>query len=438
MKKRLNLLLQFALALIAFASHVWATPVITDWTSYTTGTNGSATGTLVVGGVSVTVSFSGDVRDLQQGSTTVFNNANQNYYGQTVFTPSLGVSDAIGTWGTAGVLNKITFSRPVRNPIIWINSLGRGGNWAPAIYVQTWTFSSPFSLLSSLYVPNVPNEPQNPYRMTQDGQSLIGQEGHGSIQFSGWFTSISWVSDKAEQSAYFQVGYDDALPIGPEGPQGLQGLTGATGPQGPKGDTGATGATGATGPQGPKGDAGATGPKGDQGIAGAPGAKGDSGAQGPQGTQGPKGDTGATGATGPKGDEGPAGAPGAKGEKGDTGATGAVGPQGPKGVAGADGAVGPQGPQGPKGETGATGAAGATGPQGPIGLTGTIGLQGPKGDTGATGATGPMGPVGPQGPAGKSGNFPVYQNVTEARAAGVAVGQLWVQASSGQIFQMVK
>lgn len=383
MNKYLNLAL-CALALSAFAPHALASPVITDWTSSTNGTNGSASGTLVVGAEIVSVSFTGDVRDLQQNHGTIFDNSNPGYSGQTVFTPTLDVSDAIGTWGTPGVLNTITFSKPVRNPILWVASIGRGGNWSAATYVQTWTFSSPFSLLSSWYVPNVPNEPLNPYQLTQAGQSLIGQEGSGSIQFSGWFTSISWISDKAEASAFFQVGYDNALPIGPQGPQGETGATGAVGPQGP---AGATGAAGATGPQGP------------QGVAGA------DGAVGPQGPQGPQGD------------------------KGDTGAQG---PQGPQGVAGAAGAVGPQGPQGPQGETGATGA---TGPQGPIGLTGATGPQGPKGDTGAVGPQGPTGPVGPQG---ASGNFPVYQNVNQARAAGVAIGQLWVQASSGQIFQMVK
>ena len=51
----------------------------------------------------------------------------------------------------------------------------------------------------------------NPYQMTQSGNTLIGQEGHGSIQFAGSFTSISWTSDKLEQSAFFQVGYDNTI-----------------------------------------------------------------------------------------------------------------------------------------------------------------------------------------------------------------------------------
>ncbi len=319
MKKYQNLLLLCSLVLSAFAPHALATPVITDWTSSTNGTNGSASGTLVVGVESVSVSFAGDVRDLQQNHPTVFNNSAY-LVGETVFTPSLAVSDAIGTWGTPGVLNTITFSKPVRNPILWLNSVGRGGGWDPAIYVQTWTFSSPFSLLSSLNRP-VQERPYNlPYQMTQSGSSLIGQEGHGSIQFSGWFTSISWISDKAEESAFFQVGYDNALPIGPQGPQGE---TGATGPQG------AQGATGATGPQGPAGVAGPAGPTGPQGLRGDTGAAGATGATGATGPQGPQGLTGATGPQGPKGD------------------TGAVGPQGPTGLTGATGATGAQGIPGP-------------------------------------------------------------------------------------------
>lgn len=200
-----------ALGLAILASQVSAAPVITDWsTTYTTGNSGTASGTL--GGVSVT--FTGDVRDVQQNHGTVFDNSG--YSGQTVFTPSLDVSDAVGTWGRpASGTNTITFSSAVLNPIIWINSLGRGGAWDPATYVQSWTFNDPFTLLSSWYVPIA--EGANPYQMTQAVNTLIGQEGHGSIQFAGSFTSLSWTSNKEEQSAFFQVGYDNSIvPAVPE------------------------------------------------------------------------------------------------------------------------------------------------------------------------------------------------------------------------------
>jgi len=211
MKIRSQTLGAIALGLAAFSTQISAAPVITDWgTSYTTGSSGTASGNL--SGISVT--FTGDVRDVQQNHGTVFDNSNPGYSGQTVFTPSLNVSDAIGTWGATGGTNTITFSSAVLNPIIWINSLGRGGGWDPATYVQSWTFDTPFTLLSSWYVPVA--EGANPYQMTQSGNTLIGQEGHGSIQFAGSFTSLSWTSDKLEQSAYFQVGYDTSVVPAPE------------------------------------------------------------------------------------------------------------------------------------------------------------------------------------------------------------------------------
>ncbi len=168
---------------------------------------------------------------------------------------------------------------------------------------------------------------------------------------------------------------------------------------------------GAVGPKGETGAKGNQGDKGDQGI------QGIQGVQGVQGIQGVKGDTGAKG---DKGDEGIQGIQGAKGDQGIQGVKGDTGLQGPTGQTGA------QGIQGVKGETG------AQGPKGEKGDTGAQGPQGPKGETGAQGATGLT------GAAGASGNFPVFQNVTDARDAGILEGQVWVQASSGQVFQMVK
>lgn len=210
MKKRI-IFLGVTLLILGFAAQSSAVPVITDWnsSSYIYGASGSVTGSLN----GDTVMFTGDVRDLQQNHGTVFDNSG--YLGQTVFTPSLDVSDAIGTWGTpASGTNTITFGNPVLNPIIWINSLGRGGNW-PTTYIQSWTFDTPFALLSSWYKAEGEGSGSNPYQMTQSGNTLIGQEGHGSIQFTGSFTSLSWTSDVEEHSAYFQVGYDNSVVPGP-------------------------------------------------------------------------------------------------------------------------------------------------------------------------------------------------------------------------------
>ena len=135
------------------------------------------------------------------------------------------------------------------------------------------------------------------------------------------------------------------------------------------------------------------------------------------------------GAVGPQGATGDKGEKGDKGDQGIQGVQGEIGLKGEKGEKGDRGDQGIQGVKGDKGDTGLQGEKGAQGIQGLQGVQGVQGAQGFKGDTGATGAV---------GPAGKSGNFPIYQNVNEARSAGIAVGQIWVQASSGQVFQMVK
>lgn len=138
------------------------------------------------------------------------------------------------------------------------------------------------------------------------------------------------------------------------------------------------------------------------------------------------------GAVGPRGEKGERGETGAKGDKGDTG------PQGPKGEKGDTGAQGLQGVKGDKGDTGETGVRGAqgekgdTGPQGAQGVKGDTGPQGPKGDKGDQGLTGPV------GPRGQSGGFPVFKNENDAIAAGLTVGDIWVQDPSGQMFQIVK
>jgi hypothetical protein len=132
------------------------------------------------------------------------------------------------------------------------------------------------------------------------------------------------------------------------------------------------------------------------------------------------------GAVGPKGETG---------EQGEQGAQGVQGIQGEKGDKGDQGIQGIQGIQGEKGLQGDKGDKGDQGIQGIQGIQGVQGVAGPKGDKGDKGDTGATGPVGPRG---QSANFPVYQNVTQARAAGVAIGQVWVQESSGQVFQMVK
>ena len=201
----------FVLGLAVFSAQVSASPVFTEWTANTNGvTNGTASGTLG----SINVTFSGDVRARLDNNTAIFNDASYTSLNDTsVFTPSLSTSDAIKTQGGNNQLNTITFDSAVLNPILQINSLGRGGNWG-STYFQNWTFTDSFTILSSLFHATGETGGSG-YRMTElAGNVLHGEEGHGSIQFAGSFTSISWTSDIAEDAAFFSVGYDnDIVPV---------------------------------------------------------------------------------------------------------------------------------------------------------------------------------------------------------------------------------
>jgi len=142
------------------------------------------------------------------------------------------------------------------------------------------------------------------------------------------------------------------------------------------------------------------------------------------------------GAVGLKGDKGEKGNTGAKGDKGDQGVQGIQGIQGDKGEQGVQGI---QGVQGAKGDQGTQGMKGDKGDQGLQGFQGAQGLKGDKGDTGAKGDKGDTGAQGVQGVTGVTGlqSLPIFQSKPFAIAGGVAVGQYWVHAGSGQVRRMM-
>jgi hypothetical protein len=166
------------------------------WTDWTAADSSSAKGTL--GGIDVT--FTGAIDPAAQ------TNGGTNYWAvnSQIYTPT-GVenpppdSDIIRlTGGANSGVQTLTFSAPVVNPLLAIMSLGRTN-------VETlYSFDSPFDVLRSgagYFGGGVLQE--------LAGNVLSGKEGHGLIQFSGTFSSISWRSTE-EYWHGFQVGYVDA------------------------------------------------------------------------------------------------------------------------------------------------------------------------------------------------------------------------------------
>jgi len=180
-------------------------PALADtvsWTSWNSGgtvsaTAGSASGS--ISGLGITVSYSGEMRGVTSGVSWT---PTTSFSGGTVGNaPPTGTNDAITLIGGGMVVDTITFSSPVTNPVIAIWSLGQGGLTANF----TFNANEPFTIQggggssqyggSSIFVGG-----------TCPANAVCGIEGNGVIQFIGTFSSISWTNPVAENYYAFTVG----------------------------------------------------------------------------------------------------------------------------------------------------------------------------------------------------------------------------------------
>lgn len=176
-----------------------------EYFAMSTGSPGSMTGQMInSNGTTIGVSYSGHVVVDSQ-----FNNQGTYYYtgfgnGPSPYTNALVANaplskDIIALAGqtNAPLTNTITFSAPVVNPIMDIVSLGQQGQ------SSNYDFNTPFTILSqgAGYFGGTGTSLSNPF-----GNRLTGFEGNGVIQFTGTYTSISFVASPAEYWGGFNVG----------------------------------------------------------------------------------------------------------------------------------------------------------------------------------------------------------------------------------------
>ncbi len=169
------------LALLAGAAAGQAGTVAwVDWLSATNGTPGSASGVATLGSTTVSVSYSGEILFAQTNAGTNYWIPSAPYLSSVVSNPPWR-SEIIALEGGSTLVNTITFSSPVTDPVMAILSLGR------ANFPVTYNFDTPFDVLSygtGYFGPGTLTE--------LPGNVLEGQEGHGVIQFQGTVSSISW------------------------------------------------------------------------------------------------------------------------------------------------------------------------------------------------------------------------------------------------------
>jgi hypothetical protein len=174
----------------------------TTWTAMTLGEPGSASGTLAPPGGEVSVAYSGEAiapsAITGQPSTLLVGVATftpESTYQSGTVTNAPPPSGMIVLAGDPMLTQTITFSAPVRDPLIGVMSLGNFGMAAQ------WTFDAAPVVLST--GPGIANQNGT---LTVSGNTLTGVEGYGVVELAGTFSSISFTVPVPESAALFTVG----------------------------------------------------------------------------------------------------------------------------------------------------------------------------------------------------------------------------------------
>lgn len=196
--RKLLLLVVIAAASSAFANNV-------AWTNWQSAGTNSVSGTLTVGAQTVNVTYSGNYFFAQTPSGIDYWQPNV-YTSATVPNAPDTLNNGIVAIGTGGVGESINFSQAINNPILSVVSVNGPG----------LIFNAPFTILSdgcgywgcgNLFE-----------TMIAPGQYLLNSngEGHGTIMFSGNFTSIGINEQGYENWRGFTVGVEGLASPTPE------------------------------------------------------------------------------------------------------------------------------------------------------------------------------------------------------------------------------
>jgi hypothetical protein len=173
-----------------------------DWTTWSGTFTQSQTAGAASGSTGIAdVTYSGELENLFFGYPSW--GPNGTFNGGTVGNAPPAAGGVIQLFGAQGATDTITFSHPVVDPVLAIWSLGAGGNTASFVFTE----SEPFAIEAG--------GPSNEYgggSITRDGQTVLGAEGNGTIQFFGTFSSITWTNPSYENWYGFTVGVPTSVP----------------------------------------------------------------------------------------------------------------------------------------------------------------------------------------------------------------------------------
>ncbi len=192
------------LALAAAGTAVAAPYHYVDWTAANIG-QGTASGTITLPNAStVTVNFAATYANGSPG--TLYGaqiNGGINYWSPSTPYTSAQVdnappgTDILQLEGGTNQIYTVTLSEAIKDPIMSIVSLGR--TFTPT----TYDFNAPFTIVSQgagYWGGGATSLVQGP------NDTLIGREGHGTIQFIGTFSTFSWTVPTPEAWHGFTFG----------------------------------------------------------------------------------------------------------------------------------------------------------------------------------------------------------------------------------------
>ena len=191
--------LAFALAVCVASATVPAcadTIDWTHWTSVTPGNPGSGTGTIGT----ITVTYSGQTSALLMNFPSW--TPTSTFTGGVVGNAPPAANNSIQLEGGTPLVETITFSSPVVDPIFAIISLGQAGITASF----NFTASEPFTLAGG-----GPSAEFGGSALTSMGNTVFGTEGNGLVVFNGTFSTITFTTPVFENYYAFTVGEDATL-----------------------------------------------------------------------------------------------------------------------------------------------------------------------------------------------------------------------------------
>jgi hypothetical protein len=177
----------------------------TSWSSATSGSPGSATGSIG----SIAVTYSGQTSGLTNLPSWT---PASSFTGGTVGNAPPNAPSIQLDGGLPSLIETITFSSAVVDPVFAIWSLGHSGT--PASFDFVSKGSEPFTLEGG-----GPSTEWGGSSITVSGQDVNGAEGNGVIQFDGTFSSITFTTPSFEDNYAFTVGYDATLTPAPSVPE---------------------------------------------------------------------------------------------------------------------------------------------------------------------------------------------------------------------------